>query len=123
MTRSGSKAQVLLKRWTSTRHCWPKLSRAFSLLRVVARPDRIILFGSAATGEMTKDSDIDLLIVEPTPGNRHEESIRVRDAIGNIDYPVDVLIMATERFEATRNVIGGIAYPANKYGRVLYAAA
>jgi hypothetical protein len=31
--------------------------------------------------------------------------------------------MATERFEATRNVIGGIAYPANKYGRVLYAAA
>jgi hypothetical protein len=30
--------------------------------------------------------------------------------------------MATERFEATRNVIGGIAYPASKYGRVLYAA-
>src|SRR5260370_17002567 len=80
----------------------------------VARPDRIILFGSAATGEMTKDSDIDLLIVEPTPGNRHEEAVRVRDAIGNIDYPVDVLIMATERFEATRNVIGGIAFPPNK---------
>jgi predicted nucleotidyltransferase len=32
----------------------------------VARPDRIILFGSAATGQMTKDSDIDLLIVERT---------------------------------------------------------
>ena len=30
----------------------------------VARPDRIILFGSAATGQMTKDSDIDLLVVE-----------------------------------------------------------
>ena len=29
----------------------------------VARPDKIILFGSAATGQMTKDSDIDLLIV------------------------------------------------------------
>jgi hypothetical protein len=45
---------------------------------------------------MTKDSDIDLLIVEPTRGNRHDEAVRVRDAIGNIDYPVDVLIMATE---------------------------
>ena len=90
---------------------------------IVAQPQRIILFGSAATGEMTKDSDIDLLIVEPTPGDRHEEALRVRDAIGNIGYPVDILIMAAERFEATRNIIGGIAYPANKYGKVLYAAA
>jgi uncharacterized protein len=62
------------------------------------------------------------LIVERVPGNRHAEAVRVRDAIGNIDDPVDVLIMATARFEATRNVVGGIAYPANKYGRVLYAA-
>jgi len=99
------------------------LAEIVARILTVARPDRIILFGSATTGEMTKDSDIDLLIVEPAPRNRHEEAVRVRDAIGNIDYPVDVLIMATERFEATRNVIGGIAYPANKYGRVLYAAA
>src|SRR5437762_10093287 len=35
----------------------------------VARPDRIILFGSAATGQMTKDSDIDLLVIEPAPAN------------------------------------------------------
>ncbi len=99
------------------------LAEIVARILTVARPDGIILFGSAATGDMTKDSDLDLLIVEPAPGNRHEESVRVRDAIGNIDYPVDVLIMTTERFEATRNVIGGIAYPANKYGRVLYAAA
>ncbi len=33
----------------------------------VAKPDKIILFGSAATGQMTSDSDIDLLIVEPDP--------------------------------------------------------
>ena len=29
----------------------------------VTRPEKIILFGSAATGQMTKDCDIDLLIV------------------------------------------------------------
>ena len=32
----------------------------------VARPDKIILFGSAASGQMTKDSDIDLLVIEPS---------------------------------------------------------
>jgi predicted nucleotidyltransferase len=89
----------------------------------VARPDRIILFGSAATGEMTKDSDIDLLVVAPAPKNRHEERLKIADAIGDIEYPVDVILIASERFEATKNVIGGIAYPAHKYGRVLYEAA
>jgi predicted nucleotidyltransferase len=89
----------------------------------VARPDRIILFGSAATGQMTKDSDIDLLIVERAPGNRHAESVAIADAIGDIAYPVDVKVIASERFEATKRIVGGIAYPAYKYGRVLYEAA
>ena len=89
----------------------------------VTRPDRIILFGSAATGEMTKDSDIDLLVVAPAPKNRHEERLRIADAIGDIEYPVDVIIIASERFEATKDIVGGIAYPAHKYGRVLYEAA
>jgi uncharacterized protein len=89
----------------------------------VARPDRIILFGSAATGEMTKDSDIDLLVVAPIPKNRHEERLKIADAIGDIEYPVDVILIASERFEATKDIIGGVAYPAHKYGRVLYEAA
>ena len=89
----------------------------------VARPDRIILFGSAATGNMTKDSDIDLLVVEPSPANTRERSVEIRDAVGNIGYPVDIIVMRTERFELTKLLIGGIAYPANKYGRVIYAAA
>ncbi len=88
-----------------------------------AKPDRVILFGSAATGRMTGDSDIDLLIVEPAPANRHEESVKIRRAIGNIGYPVDVIVISTERFEETKNIFGGIAYPAHKYGRVLYEAA
>ena len=89
----------------------------------VARPDRIILFGSAATGEMTKDSDVDLLVVEPAPANTRERSVEIRGALGDIGYPVDVVVMRTERFERTKRLVGGIAYPANKYGRVIYEAA
>src|ERR1039458_2357997 len=48
----------------------------------VAQPDRIILFGSAATGKMTRDSDIDLLVVEPAPANTRERSVEIRDAVG-----------------------------------------
>jgi len=87
----------------------------------VAQPDRIILFGSAAAGEMNRDSDIDLLILEKEPANRRQESVRIGDALRGIGYPFDVIVMATERFEESKNIIGGIAYPANKYGKVLHA--
>ena len=88
----------------------------------VVSPDRIILYGSAATGTMTRDSDIDLLIVGPPVANRHDTIMTIGDAIGDVNFAVDVSLIATERFEATKRVIGGIAFPANKYGRVLYAA-
>src|ERR1035441_6920630 len=86
----------------------------------VAEPDRISLFGSAAAGQMTQDSDIDLLVVEPVPKNTRNESVRIRRALGDIGYPVDVIVMATERFEETKSVIGGVAYPAHKNGGGLY---
>lgn len=89
----------------------------------VAKPDRIILFGSAAAGQMTRDSDIDLLILETLPDDVRKESSRLRGALRGLGFPFDVFVMASERFEETKNVIGGIAYPANKYGRVIYEAA
>jgi predicted nucleotidyltransferase len=38
-----------------------------SRLPGVVRPDRIILFGSAATGQMMNDGDIDLLVICASP--------------------------------------------------------
>jgi HEPN domain-containing protein/predicted nucleotidyltransferase len=86
----------------------------------VTRPDKIILFGSAATGQMTADSDIDLLIVLPTATKSREIAAAIRSAIGSVPNAVDVHVIGAERFEATKTVVGGIAYPAHKYGRVLY---
>ena len=89
----------------------------------VSQPDRIILFGSAATGRMTRDSDIDLLVVEAEPIDRREEYVRIRHALGGMGYPFDIILISTEWFEASKTVIGGIAYPADKHGRVIYEAA
>jgi len=99
------------------------VSEIVSRILAVARPDRILLFGSAATGEMTSDSDIDLLVLESSPDNTREESVRVRGALGGLGFAFDVIVMKTERFEETKDVIGGLAYPANKYGKVIYEAA
>ena len=99
------------------------LSEVVRRILTVSHPNRIILFGSAATGQMTKDSDLDILVVEPQPGDTRDRSVKIRRALGDVRYPVDVIVMSSERFEATKNLIGGIAYPACKYGYALYEAA
>jgi hypothetical protein len=45
---------------------------------------------------------------------------RLRQSLSDLEYLVDVWVMGEEEFEETRNVIGGLAYPAHKYGLVLY---
>ena len=88
----------------------------------VAEPERIILFGSAASGQTTRDSDIDLLVLETSPTNIRKESVRIGDALRGLGFPFDVVVMSSRRFEESKDVIGGIAYPANKYGKVIYEA-
>ena len=89
----------------------------------VVEPDRVVLFGSAATGEMTADSDIDLLVLEKAPKDPRRESVTVRSALRGLGVAFDVIVMRTERFDESKDVIGGLAYPAHRQGKVIYAAA
>jgi predicted nucleotidyltransferase len=89
----------------------------------VCRPDRVILFGSAATGKMTPDSDIDLLVLDRDVVDARGEAVRIRTALAGLPFPFDVIVMSRDRFEETRGVIGGIAWPAARHGKVIYEAA
>jgi len=99
------------------------LDQVVERLVAASSPARIIVFGSVAMGTTTKDSDLDLLVLLDDVVDARKESVRLRAAIGDVGAPVDVIVMSRERFERTKQVIGGIAYPAHKYGRVIYEAA
>jgi len=99
------------------------LAQVVGRLRAASSPVRVIVFGSMATGTATAESDLDLLVLLDDVADTRQESIRLRDALGDIETPIDVIVMSTARFEETKHVIGGIAYPAHKYGRVIYEAA
>ena len=68
----------------------------------VTKPERIILFGSAATGQTTRDSDIDLLVLEASLSNAREQSVRVRKALRGLGFPFEVIVMSYERFQETK---------------------
>lgn len=61
--------------------------------KVAARfsPERIILFGSHASGVFTADSDIDLLVIMDFEGRPHQKAFEIRKSI-NREFPLDLLV-------------------------------
>ena len=88
----------------------------------VAAPERIILFGSAARGEMDPGSDLDLLVIKP--GHYHygrlTEEIYL-NLIG-VGRAVDVVVVTPEDVELYRQSPALVIAPAMREGRVIYAA-
>jgi len=89
----------------------------------VTSPEKIILFGSATTDRMTSDSDIDILVVKSSVNDNRKERREIRASLEGLGKAFDVFVMDSERFEESKSVIGGLAYPANRHGRVVYEAA
>ncbi len=88
----------------------------------IARPDRIILFGSAARGEMGPDSDIDLLVVKRGVPHRRHLAQDIHERLFGILVPVDVLVVTPEDIEAYRDSVATVVRPALQEGREIYAA-
>jgi predicted nucleotidyltransferase len=83
------------------------------------RIKRGLLYGSRASGNARGDSDYDILVVEEVPVSKRDEAGRLRRALEHLPMAVDVWVMGEEEFEETKDVIGGLAFPARKYGKDL----
>ncbi len=55
------------------------------------KPERVILFGSYASGTPDVDSDVDLLIVKNHRGPGHLMATKIRQAV-RVHFPMDLLV-------------------------------
>ena len=83
-------------------------------------PDRIIVFGSAARGTMTADSDVDLLIVKRTDDLRALRAA-VRAALAANRRPVDVVAGTPRMLDEQRRCLSMVYGPALRDGIVAWA--
>jgi len=84
-------------------------------------PEKIILFGSAARGEMGPDSDIDVLVVKRC-AHRRETARTIRRKLIGIALPIDIIVATPEDLAAYGDTIGFIYRPALQEGKEIYAA-
>jgi predicted nucleotidyltransferase len=67
---------------------------------------RIVLFGSVARGDDGPDSDLDLLVVLPVVGRRHDAAVQVLRELRDLPVPVDVTVVDEAGFERGRKLPG-----------------
>jgi uncharacterized protein len=80
------------------------LQHITAMARRIARefdPDRIILYGSRASGRARPDSDVDLLVILPFDGNGFDVSTRILEKL-RPELPVTVDVQARRPDEAKR---------------------
>jgi predicted nucleotidyltransferase len=99
-----------------------KIQGAVKRIVQVAKPSKVILFGSYATGKTHEDSDLDLLVIEPEVSDRLEEMVRLRTAIGALGTGVDVLVYSEAEVRERADWCSSPIYWALREGRVLYEA-
>lgn len=82
--------------------------------------ERIVLYGSRATGDARPDSDFDLLVVYRDDVPRREARWRFRNALGELRPLADLRVVTEEQFEAGRDVVGCVVEAADRNGRTLH---
>lgn len=97
------------------------IAEAVELLRQAAPGATIIVFGSAARGETTRNSDLDILVVEPTVTDQWGEMVRLRRAIRPVRVAADVIVVSQETFDRWADTPNTVLYEAAHEGRVFHA--
>lgn len=98
------------------------LSVVIERIVAAAAPDRIILFGSGARGDMAPESDLDFLIVKGGSWEPGEVDAAIRGALRDIGVATDLVLATPAELERYGRSIGLVYLPALEEGRVVYDA-
>ena len=99
-----------------------EIDQLVSLIVAEVHPLRVVLFGSAARGDMTADSDIDLLVVVPDGTHRFHTMQQLYGRIRGVTLPFDVLVATVSDIDARGDTPGLVYRDALRDGKELYAA-
>ena len=88
----------------------------------VAHPRQIILFGSAARGDMGPNSDLDVLVVVPDETPRRQTTQTIYRHLIGLGAAVDVVVATESDLLQYGDNFSLVYYPALREGRAIYAA-
>ena len=83
-------------------------------------PEKIILFGSYASGTPTPDSDLDFLVVMDSDQPRYRRPIPLHLIFSPKPCPMDILVYTPEEIRKWNGSVSHIITEAFQLGKVMY---
>ena len=77
--------------------CWLNLGEIIQRIVEVAKPDQIVMFGSAARGEMGPYSDIDPLVIKKGVKNPRDVAARIYRRLYGVGIAVDIIVVSQKK--------------------------
>ena len=97
------------------------LEKIVQRIRKAVNPVKIILFGSYAYGNPSKDSDLDILVVvESLESTRRELRLKIRKALREYLVPKGIIVVTKEDIDDWKDVPQAFITSVVRKGRVLY---
>jgi predicted nucleotidyltransferase len=98
-----------------------KVEAAIRKIIEVARPAKLILFGSYVKDKTDINSDVDFLVIAGDEvENSRKESVRIRRALRGIGMPMDVLVIPERKWLELKDKPGLLYREVLKNGKVIY---
>ena len=98
------------------------LDRVVAKIVETVQPRRIILFGSAARGQMGPHSDLDLLVVVPDGVHRRHTAQHLYRALGGLGIAKDIVVVTESDTRQFADEPSLVICPALREGKELYCA-
>lgn len=97
-----------------------KITEIVNRIATGYNPDKIILFGSYASGEQSEDSDLDLLVIKNSDLPRPQRALQVRKMLFGMMIPMDLIVYTPEEIALSRDNKYSFVYEILNTGKVLY---
>ncbi len=100
-----------------------KISEIVDKIASGYNPDKIILFGSYATGNPNEDSDLDLFVIKDTDLPRPQRTVQVRKMLYGSMIPIDLIVFTPKEIDESKENKFSFVYEVLTTGKTLYERA
>lgn len=83
-------------------------------------PEKIILFGSYASGTASEDSDIDIFVVKDSELPRPQRTIQLRRMLLGAQIPMDLIVYTPNEVENEKDEKYSFVYEVLNSGKTVY---
>jgi predicted nucleotidyltransferase len=98
----------------------PQVEKVVNRISQTLKPEKVFLFGSRVQGVITKDSDIDLVVIYSGPKSRREVLLDIHRLFKHPDFSLDVFVMTPLDFETQKRIPNTLAREVSERGVVCY---